>query len=100
MFCSSQALGLDHCTDAVVFGLKRSAELGLFSVNLMYLFSDKRQGKKCGRPNRLRMILSSPYGAATRGANLVPRSTIFLCAHPRSPNTTFNGPGMTASHRQ
>lgn len=77
MFCSSQALGLDHWTDAVVFGLKRSAELGLFSVNLMYLFSDKRQGKKCGRPNRLRMILSSPYGAATRGANLVPRSTIF-----------------------
>ena len=58
MFCSSQALGLDHCTDAVVFGLKRSAELGLSSVNLMHLFSDERQGKKCGRPNRLRPLVA------------------------------------------
>ena len=53
MFRSSQALGLDHCKDAVVFGLKRSAELGLSSVNLVRYSLTKGEIKDGGRCSQL-----------------------------------------------
>ena len=53
MFRSSRALGLDHCKDAVVFDLKRSAELGLSLVNLVHCSLTKgevKDGGRCSQP--------------------------------------------------